>query len=325
MHRLGWLVVLVAVTSWAQTAPIVPRPKATGFSTIEQRYSYATPDKGEFEIPLSVGAGAPSEVILEEPIMCGDRAKAKVNIRYDKAANTVKLTADFDKALPYRMSYTRAVDASTPYNQQLVSVHEGKWQLWFVTRLFSFETNFYYDATTLRLIGNEADFPGGPPPNAFPISVPTIHMICSPIFEGKPNGDAHLEVTYRYDQILDDRGAGGTYAAFLPYDLCKPDQYGIYYVNGGLPVSRAPNFDQVLQSIWDGYGMAISSSLEPAIKPTFLNSRDNTMIGWGGGYPAFLPPGTVANPTSGLVENRTSCGTHVAPSFPTAYFNLCGP
>jgi hypothetical protein len=317
--------VAVSSAAWAQSAPITPRPKATGFSTIEQRYTYAPPDKGEFEIPLTPGGGAPTEVILEEPRMCSPQAKAKVTIKYDKAANTVKLIADFHRALPYRMSYTRAVDVSTPYNVFPVSVQNGKWQLWFVTRVFSFETNFYYDATTLRLLGNEAEFPGGPPPNAFPIAVPTLHMICSPIFEGNPAGDAHLEVNYRYDQILDDRGAGGTYAAFLPYDLCKPDQYGVYYVNGGLPVSKAPNFDQVLQSIWDGYGMAISSSLEPDPKPAYLNSRDNTMIGWGGGYPGSLPDGLTVNNISGLYETRTTCSTHVAPNWPTAYFNICGP
>jgi hypothetical protein len=324
MRRMLWTVV-VATTAWAQTAPIVPRPRVTGFSTVEQRYTYAPPDKGEFEIPMTIGGAAPTETVLEEPLMCSPEAKAKVKIKYDKSKNTVKLIADFHKALPYRMSYTRAVDVSTPYNQFPVTVTNGKWQLWFVPRLFSFETNFYYDATTLRLLGNEVEFPGGPPPNSFPISVPTLQMICSPIFEGEPDGDGHLEVTYRYDQILDDRGMGGTYTAFLPYDLCKPDQYGVYYVNGGLPVSKAPNFDQVLESIWNGYGMAISSSLEPDPKPSYLFSRDNTMIGWGGGYPGGLPEGLTANPISGTYETRTSCQTHAAPNFPTAYFNVCGP
>jgi hypothetical protein len=320
-----WAVTLTAGSSWAQTAPIVPRAKATGFSTIEQRYSYAPPDKGEFVIPLSAGGGAPTELILEEPMMCRPEAKAQVTIRYDKSKNEVKFIADFKKALPYRLSVTRPVDTSTPYNQFPISVHDGKWQMWFVTRVFSFQTNFYYDASTLQLIGNEAEFPGGPPPNSFPIAVPTLHMICSPTFEGAPNGDAHLEVTYRYDQILDDRGMGGTYAAFLPYNLCKPDQYGVYYVNGGLPVTKAPNFDQVLQGIWEGYGMAISQSLEPDPKPAYLNSRDNTMLGWGGAYPAGVPEGVVVNPINGLISNRTTCGTHVAPNWPTAYFNVCGP
>lgn len=305
------------------TGPVVPRPQATGFSTIEQRYVYAEPDKGRLEIPLVVGTGAPNEIFIMEPVMCQEQARANVTIDYDKQKNTVKLRAKFHKALPYRMSYTRAVDASTPYNQQPITVTDGKWQIWVVGRMF-FDSLFYYDAATLQLIGNEADFPAGPPPNAFPVPVPTIQMLCTPMFEGTPNGDATFETTYRYDQMLDDRGSGGTYVAFLPYNLCKPDEYGPYYVNGGLHPSRAMSFDQVLQSIWDGNGMAISTSLEPDPKPAYLNSRDNTMIGWGGAYPAQLPKGLTANPVNGLLERVTSCQTHVAPKFPAAYFNLCG-
>jgi len=44
------------------TAPIVPRPLATGFSTIEQRYVYAPPDKGRLEIPLALGTGTGAEL-----------------------------------------------------------------------------------------------------------------------------------------------------------------------------------------------------------------------------------------------------------------------
>lgn len=322
-RKVSWLL-MVSSVSWAQFAPIVPRATSTGLSTIEQRYVYAPPDKGEFDIELSVGAAAPNEVVIEEPVMCQPQAKAKVTIKYDKAKNKVKMIADFKKALPYRMSFTRPHDITTPYNQFPVSVTDGKWQIWFAGRPFSFETTFYYSATTLQLLGNEVEFPGGPPPNAIPVAVPTLHMMCSPMFEGEPDGDGHLEVTWDYDNMRDYLGRGGTYFAFVPYNLCKPDEYGPYYVNGGLSPSLAMNFDQVLQSIWDGYGMAISSSLEPDPKPAYLDSRDNTMIGWGGGYPGGVPDGLTVDPLSGLYKTRTSCGTHIAQSFPPGYFNVCG-
>lgn len=323
LRGVTWLL-LASGVSWAQFAPIVPRAQATGKSTIEQRHVYAPPDKGELDIELNIGGAAPNEVVLEEPMMCSPQAKGKVKIKYDKSKNEVKMIVDFKKALPYRMSYTRPVDVSTPYNQFPVSVTDAKWQIWLAGRVFSFETTFYYSALTLQLLGNEVEFPGGPPPNSIPIKVPTLHMLCSPMFEGTPNGDAHLEVTYAYDSMLDYLGRGGTYFAFLPYNLCKPDEYGPYYVNGGLPVARAFNFDQVLQGIWDGYGMAISSSLEPDPKPSYLDSRDNTMIGWGGSYPASLPDGLTVDPISGLYKTRTSCGTHIAAPFPPGYFNICG-
>lgn len=323
-RRLSVLLVSVASIAGAQPAPIVPRAKATGFSTIEQRRVYAPPDKGEIVMPLRVGFGAPREVILEEPMMCDPKAEGTFTIKYDKSKNTVKLISDFKKALPYRMSYTRPEDVSTPYNQFPVSVSNGKWQMWFGGRTFSFETNFYYDAATLRLIGNEVEFPGGPPPNSITIAVPAMHMLCTPFFEGKPNGDAHQEYTMRYDQMLDYLGKGGTYVAFLPYDLCKPDQYGPYYINGGLPVSKAMSFDDVLQAIWEGWSVTVSQSLEPDPKPSYLDSRDNTMIGWSGAWPTTIPAGIAADPVSGLVSNKTSCGTHINKSFPTAYFNVCG-
>jgi len=70
--------------------------------------------------------------------------------------------------------------------------------------------------------------------------------------------------------------------------------------------------------------MAISTSLEPDPKPGFLDGRDNTMIGWGGSYPAQIPSGYSVQPISGLIQTMTSCQTHIEPKFPPAYFNICG-
>jgi hypothetical protein len=309
---------------WAQKIPVTPVPKASGISNIEQRYVYAPPDKGEFDVPLITGLVAPKEVLLEEPIMCSPQAQANVHVSYDKSQNSVKFIADFKKALPYRMSYTRPVDISTPYNQFPVSVQDGKWQLWFA-RPFGTESIFYYSGTTLKLLGNENSFPGGPPPGAIAVSLPVIHLICSPIFEGDPEGNAHVEFDLAYDHMLDGIGNGGSYAIYLPYDLCKPDEYGAYYLPGGLPASKAMSWDDVLQNIWSGYGIAFSSSLEPDPKPSYLDSRDNLMIGWGNQYPQVWPRGTTRDTLAGTAVNRTSCGTQIMAPFPQAYFNLCGP
>lgn len=323
----GLRVLLLAAPglSWAQApglAPIVPLARGNGFSTIEQRYVYAPPDKGSFTVPLSLALGAQKEVILEEPVMCGADASASVDVSYDKAKNRVKFKAHFKKSLPYRMSYTRPNDISTPYNQFPVSVTEGHWQLWLVANLNSVQSIFYYDAATLQLIGNENDLPG-PPPNSIPVSLPVTHMLCSPEFEGKPNGDGELEFDERYDHMLDLVGQGGTFVTYLPYNLCKPDEYGAYYTNP-LPATKGPSWDSVLDSIWNGYGFAISSSLEPVTKPEYLKSRDNLMIGWTGTYPLSIPKGLAVNPLNGLIYRKTTCGTHINPAFPTALYNLCG-
>jgi len=316
----GVLGLSLAMSAWAQPSiPLVPRIP-TGFSSVEQRYAYAPPDEGSFSFSLRSGNVFPTEVIIEEPMMCNG-GKAEVDIRYSKRRNEVVLKAKFDKGLPYRMSYTRQVDVSTPYNQFPVSVEDGIWQIWFVVRMFNFHTNYYYDATTLQLIGAEVDHPVQPP-GSFAISVPTLHMIASPLFEGEPDGDAEVRFKYRYDQMLDEQGMGGVYFSFIPSNLCKPDEYVPYY-SKALPVEMAPNFDELLQSIHQGYGMAIATSLEPRVKPSWLLSRDNTMIGWGGAYPQVMPEGYESEGLRGTVRVKDTCGTRVAMDYPTGTYNLC--
>jgi len=303
------------------SVPLVPRTP-TGRSTVEQRYVYATPDEGSFEVPLRLGLAAPNEVRIEEPVQCRPEAKATARISYSKRRNEVVLEADYD-GLPYRMSYTRPEDISTPYNQFPQSVQDGKWQIWFVGRLLNFRTTFYYDAATLQLIGHEQDLPGGPPPNSIPVQLPTLHMFGTPLFEGTPDGKAHVRFTFRYDQMLDEVGRGGVYYSFVPYNLCKPDEYGPYYTDGGLPPSLAMNFDQVLESIWSGHGMMVSTSLEPDPKPEYLTSRDNLMITWTNQYPQLVAEGMELDLVSRGVRVQTTCGTRILPPFPTAYYNLC--
>ncbi len=302
-------------------APLTPRTP-TGFSTVEQRYVYAQPDEGSFEIPLRTGGVAPTEVLIEEPVMCRPEASARARITYSKSRNEVVLEADFN-GLPYRMSYTRPVDISTPYNQFPVSVENGKWQFWFVGRMLNFDTTYYYDASTLQLIGSEHDLPGGPPANSIAVPIATLHMTSTPLFEGTPEGTASVRFTFRYDQMLDEQAKGGVFFSFVPYSLCKPDEYGLYYTDGGLPASMALNFDQVLQSIWSGHGMALALSLEPDPKPSYLLSRDNPMIGWGGGYPATRPTGYEVNAINGTLSLKTTCGTRIQAPFPPAYYNRC--
>jgi len=327
-RRRWWAgLVLVAwpITALAGNPPpaLVPR-QPTGFSTIEQRYVYAPPDEGKFEFPLIQGLTSPNEVVIREPMMC--KGSASVSFEYSKAANKVVLEAKFH-GLPYRMGFTRPVDVSTPYNQFPVSVQNGKWQIWIVGRVMSFETKFYYDATTLKLIGNEVDLPNGPPPNSFPVSVPTMQMACTPLFEGTPSGEANVRFEYPYGQIFDSVGKGGSYVAFLPFDLCKPDEYNVYY-SRSLPISMAMTWDQILDNIHQGYPLSINLSLEPDPKPSYLDSRDNTMIGWGGIFPAVIPPGYDLEPGIGTLIplDLNNCSSHVNGPWSTAYYNLCsGP
>lgn len=317
---------ITAAQGWAQSAPaLTPRTVPdVGASKLEQRYVYAPPDKGSFDLDLHIGFSAPNEVAIEEPSMCGATAKARV--KYDKARGFVELEAWFSKgALPYKFSYTRTRDISTPYNQHPMSIQDGKWQLWFMGALQGKEITFYYSLFTLQLLGSEFDFPGGPPPNSIPVDVPVAQMMCTPIFEGKPDGSAHVKFRYDYAQLRDDRGTAGAFVTFLPLNLCEPDRLQAWYHNGGLPLSEALSFDDVLKSIWSGVGMGIASSVEPDPKPAYINSRDNLMTAWLGFYPQRVPNRIGVDLLTNTYVADPQCGpTRELRDFPAAYYNLCG-
>ena len=92
----------------------VPRPTETGFSTVEQKYVYAPPDEGSFEMDLRVGA-LPREFAIEEQSLCDDDAQMHIKITYSKSHNTVHFEATF-RGLPYRPSYCYEYNPSTPYS-----------------------------------------------------------------------------------------------------------------------------------------------------------------------------------------------------------------
>jgi hypothetical protein len=47
------------------------------------------------------------------------------------------------------------------------------------------------------------------------------------------------------------------------------------------------DFDDVIEDIAEGKGgIMIGTSYEPFPKPSYLDARDNLMIGWGGAWPS---------------------------------------
>jgi len=254
--------------------------------------------------------------------MCEGSARARVD--YSKARNKVRLRVRFD-GLPYRMNASMQ-DMSHAWNQFPTEIVDGKWQVWFVGRLFSEESIFWYDGLTGELIGNEHDVaPESLPASAIPIPIPVIHMVCiTPLFESDPNTlKAKVDVTVQYDRILDAIGTGGVKVAYVPPRLCAPDELITYYTSGGLDPSEAMSFDDVLASIHSGRGMALATSLEPDPKPEYLRARDTPMVGWGGGYPQSAPEGIKVNPFTGEMRVDDSCATQQYDFWPAATYNFC--
>lgn len=248
-----------------------------------------------------------------------------MHVRYSRSAGKVWLKAVFE-GLPYRPSFTRSKDISTPWNIHPVSVEEGKWQIWTLGRLFNVPVEIYYDAATGDFLGSEFDFPEGPPPLSIPIVYPMSHMLCSPMFEGDPDGHAVVEWEYDWDQMLDMIGSGGVIAGFIPENLCRFDKLFAYYTNGGLPADMAMSWDEVLATLHER-GIMFATSLEPDPKPDYLRARDNLMIAHIGSYPQIIPHGYTLELNGGTLQplEPDTCTSSVElPDFQGPFYDLCG-
>ena len=288
---------------------------------------FAPEAEGRIRFPLAVtGVSLPEEVDIVTPEMLSGSAEAIIT--YSKSDDRVILELDID-GLPYQLDFTRPEDVSTPYNQFPVSVEDAQWQVWLIGNQFNIETTFWYDGQTGQLIANEFDLPHRPLAESalvdvnndgvadISVQVPTIQAIGTPLFEGTPDGQAHVSFKFEYDQLLDDQGTAGFYQAFLPYNLNQPESVGVYYTDGGLPLSEAMTWDDVLSTIrTTGLGLALSLESEP--KPDFLASRDNTMLAWKNLYPTIIPNNIVFEAVSNTfrLAEASDLVTHVNPPTP---------
>ena len=239
--------------------------------------------KGAFTVDLGFGFIGGREIQVREQSMCD--GKAQIQIKWDQNKGKVWLSGKF-KGLPSKMDRCYDYDPSTEFNEYPECVENGVWQIWFSGRTATIESLFYYDGATGELIGNEYELDGPPPANAIAVPIPVFQMICSPPFEATPhNLKAKVEFEFDYHQILDGRGSGGVYATQLPRNIFNPSDLEVYYTDGGLPIAAAMDMDDILDDLENNPvgNILFATSLEPTPKPDFLASRDNLMIGWGGG------------------------------------------
>ncbi|MGF1523326.1 MAG: hypothetical protein ACFBSF_13505, partial [Leptolyngbyaceae cyanobacterium] len=307
-----------------------PLPESSSnFDTFAELATFFAPeDEGHIQIPLGLGLTIPDELELHEPIM--EAGGGDATITYSKADNTVQMDFEFE-GVPFRQDFVRPEDVSTPFNRFPVSVENSEWQMWIIGHLFSTESTFWYDGETNELIGNEFDIFDEIPADDTPIDVnndggldipvtlPVVQMIQSPIFEGNPDGTASLSLSLDYDQLLDSRGTAGAYVAMAPYDLDQEDAFGIYYTEGGLPLSQAMTWDDFLANIRPGgQGISLIMSSEPNPKPGFLASRSNTMEAFSNIYPQLTPDDVVLEFATGVYRFKEPADrvTHVNDPWP---------
>jgi len=264
------------------------------------------PDRaGTFTMPMSLSIfDAPSEYILQEPSMCAGKANATIS--YSRARNTVVIDAEYE-GVPTNLTTTFPVDYSTPYNRWPVTISNGAWQTWFVGYFGGRPTKIWYDARG-RLIGTKYHLPNGrPPAGSFAVETKEAAIaLCSPLWIPESDGHAHLRWEMKYDALQDSRATGGEVVVFTNYRYGDDNSYGRIDF-GGLPVSDAMTFDEVLNSIRTRAGLAVATTYEPNPKPDYLASRPSTVSAWLGTYPLLIDP-----------TPPVPCESHINPPFPGA-------
>ncbi|MBK8262198.1 MAG: hypothetical protein IPK80_12790 [Nannocystis sp.] len=254
---------------------------------------------GTVDVRMGFNTSGAYEMQIWEPSMCEGEAAAQVT--FDRNAGTFSVDAQFD-GLPYRPTYCYDYNPSNDWNQYPDCVEDGRWQIWIVGRFFTKRSVFWYDGATGQLIANEHDLTGPLPPTAFPLEMPVGQMLCTDFFESDPDTlQASMHAEYDYNGMLDMLGSAGVYFSVLPKNLFNPTDLIVYYTQGGLPPDQAMDFDDVIDDIAnDRGGMMVVTSYEPFPKPSYLDARDNIMIGWGGAWPEPLP----------VLEPPVECGTN---------------
>jgi hypothetical protein len=314
-------------------APLSPPPNVgPGVSTLRGKNVYAPPNEGEIDIPFTLDLSLPGELNIQTPSMVN--GSARLHIKYSRSKNTVDFDATFH-GLPFRQTFTKDFDDSTAFNPQFVTVKDAHWQMWLMGTLFGRQhEDLYYDLTTpgkLPFLGTVYDFqPIGPKPFPAPGTYTTVkgnalQMVCSPEFEGKPNGEGHLHFTLQYDRIADAAGTPGTINLILPLDACKPDALSNYWTQAELPPSKFMTWDTYLESIWSGEGIGFVTTAEPFPRPPELAFRDNDFVGWGNVYPGTVPSGFGMDfRTFGTIIPIHGSTYQLAPWPATSRRNLCG-
>ncbi len=242
---------------------------------------------GSLSAELRLPGSSFREYQLQRPEMCD--GGGTVTVTFDENENYLALDAHIE-GLPYRPSACFEYDPSTPWNAYPDCVEDGKWQIWFVPRLFNVIVPFYYDLNTGDLITSGWEVEEAPP-NSLMVPLPAGQMVESPLFEADPNtlvADIHFE--WEYDHILDDRGTAGALFSVLPKNIFNPFDLDIYYSQGGLDPKYAISWRDMIEQNNEGRGgFAIAMSLEPDPKPDYLASRDNIMLGFSASIPDQNP------------------------------------
>jgi hypothetical protein len=228
-------------------------------------------DKGALLAPLYRGAFPGIEDLVWAP-PDGDCSKRQLTVRidWDSAANTVHYVVK-GRHVDVNPTVTRTLGVDffpDQFHNDPQSFDGGIYRLWTILASTNTTANFYYDATTLDLLGSEFDF-STPPPNAITQPFPVFSLMSSNPFVPDADGNVLHEYTLRYDAFTVEDGVfSRVLVTFIPLNLshAAPLQPNISelrpYVSPWQPPGQALNFRDMLHA-----GLAFDTSLDPSAPP----------------------------------------------------------
>jgi hypothetical protein len=217
-------------------------------------------NQGSLILPQWRGSGAAIEEYEYAP-PSGDCRSMQGTIRVDwsAAANTVTFTLKY-RGLPQNPSVTRTegVDYfSNPYHVFPPTFESGVYRQWIILGAPIYPIKFYYDPVTLNVIGNQYDFPNGPPNNGqvVTVNIPSFTLSGSDAFSPDANGNVLHQYTIPYDNLTTESGQHSfARISYIPFNLCNtiPSNPALgqlrAYVGPWQPAGPGPSWPTVLHN-----------------------------------------------------------------------------
>lgn len=320
-------------------------------------------DKGQMFTPLWRSPGGGIEDFIPAPPNGNcEGLKGTVRIDWDRSANTVKYQMKYT-GLPVSPTIQR-IDGGDPeihdpmnpnhyvpppqatwwYNQFHRAPKDfpttpgfgTAYRLWTIFATFNTsQAPFYYDASTLKLRGSTAEFPGGPPANTITVPFGNAAIISTQLIYPNSRGFASRGFTVPYNRVTGEGGFGShSFTTFVPHNLCRALPYQPTrgqlrpYTADFRPVSEGLPWDFILQQ-----GLSFDLTIESG-RPDVLPGQDdnnhdyiysgigflqNLPAAQGGvpwGYHASLPA-SIQNVAPGI-EQVPQCGDFLSNPQPSA-------
>ncbi len=233
--------------------------------------------EGSLKIPLYRGGVVPFELtVIATPNNCSTNVTTQIT--WSESENWVKVTLTGKGALqPYpTVTRTEGVDwipnAFFPDSKDVIN---GRYQFWIISA--GPLTTFYYDGTTLDLLGSELDFEAQPS-GSIPVQFPTLRAVGSQMFEPAANGDVSFTWNFPYNSLTrgDLPQYGHHIVTFIPPNLCQANPFRFDlstarpYISKPLPASQALPFSEYLRA-----GLIFDLTVEP---PTYVVDPPRTNL-----------------------------------------------